>query len=79
MYSTEVWTNLGAAIYQKLSKRDIFHYIFIDTSWDALSDTKLKTKAKRMTSQKIHKYFTFNIEKSYTYVDVQVIDEGGRD
>ena len=24
-------------------------------------------------------YFTFNMGKSYTFVDVQVTDEGGRD
>ena len=29
-----------------------------------------------MTSQKIRKYFTFNMGKSYTFVDVQVTDEG---
>ena len=30
-------------------------------------------------TKKIHQYFTFNMEKSYTIVDVQVTDEGGRD
>ena len=28
---------------------------------------------------KISQYFTFNMGKSYTIVDVQVTDEGGRD
>ena len=30
-----------------------------------------------MTSQTMHQYLTFNMEKSYTFVDVQVTDEGG--
>ena len=28
---------------------------------------------------KICKYFTFNMRKSYTFVAIQVTDEGGRD
>ena len=32
-----------------------------------------------MTSHKILQYFTFNMGKSNTFVDVQVTDEGGRD
>ena len=28
---------------------------------------------------KIRQYFTFNMGKSYTFVAVQVTDEGGRD
>ena len=32
-----------------------------------------------MMSQNIRQYFTFNIKKSYTFVDVQVTDEGKRD
>ena len=31
-----------------------------------------------MTSHKIRQYLTFNMGKSYTCVDVQVTDEGGR-
>ena len=32
-----------------------------------------------MTSHKIRQYLTFNMGKSYNFVDVQVADEGGRD
>ena len=32
-----------------------------------------------MTSHKRRQYFTFNIGKSYTIVDVQITEEGGRD
>ena len=51
----------------------MFHYFFIDTSRDTLSDKN------KQTEQKIRQYFTFNMGKSYTFVDVQGTNEGGRE
>ena len=41
---------------------------FIATSWDTLSDKKIKANMS-----------IFNMRKSYTFVDVQVTEEGGWD
>ena len=53
----------------------ILHYFFID-SQDTLSD---KLKWTDEWRHKNSQYFTFNMEKSYTFVDIQFTDERGRD